>query len=560
MPGIARTMSTEVVEEIYITHGRRRSADLGGLLLATVNPMQGKGWLGYGYNDDLHTRYAELLSDMFEQTYIAVNEHNVDSTPVRLSRATRYRLIDTLQSWHFEPHKLPEDEAVACTILLFEALYRIHGMERTIGVSLSQISSFIQHLRRIYRLENSYHNFQHALDVLQAVYCYLRSAGMVPPVSILKNDDRMWRPDKTWDGGPIVTSLGLVELFAVYVAAIGHDVGHPGLTNVFMKNARAPLSLVFDNKSALEHLHYQLLLRVMRQHGMGSFLDNPHHGCRAKKLLRATVLATDMSSRPYDVSKHWASALADEWLSQTLLEKQYELPCTLSPASERISQAKNQIFFISNFAKPLLDLTAKAIPEIRPYADQCLDNLNRWKTVAHELQQSSSPAIYPPVPPPPHSPKPPGDYSNAFPLTLPPLPPATIWPSFSTRSGPPSTACSFASSSSSNTSSTSASLSSDSGVGSNKLNIDDVPSGPSSPTDSVASSSFLFSPHSEISSTANHSHRPPSSCGSASGGAVGGTADPSSTSAIFRAVSQVAKRKKPCENRNSWSPNIPFHK
>lgn len=60
------------------------------------------------------------------------------------------------------------------------------------------------------------------------------------------------------------------------------------------KNARTPLSLVFDDKSALEQLHYQLLLRVMRHHGLGVLFDNTTHGNRAKKLLCETVLATDM--------------------------------------------------------------------------------------------------------------------------------------------------------------------------------------------------------------------------------------------------------------------------
>jgi hypothetical protein len=101
-------------------------------------------------------------------------------------------------------------------------------------IFLGQISGFVHHLRRIYRLENSYHNFEHALDVLQASYSYLRSAGMVPPLSILLESDRKWKLDRAFDSGPLMTTLGLQELFVVYVIAIGHDVGHPGFTNMFM--------------------------------------------------------------------------------------------------------------------------------------------------------------------------------------------------------------------------------------------------------------------------------------------------------------------------------------
>ena len=99
---------------------------------------------------------------------------------------------------------------------------------------LGQLSAFVHHLRQIYRYENTYHNFEHALDVLQATHSYLRSAGMVPPVSILLEPGRMWRVKKKFDSGPLITSLGLRDLFVLYVAAIGHDVGHPGFSNVFM--------------------------------------------------------------------------------------------------------------------------------------------------------------------------------------------------------------------------------------------------------------------------------------------------------------------------------------
>lgn len=176
------------------------------------------------------------------------------SIPAELPPDTRSRLIKSMDTWEFEPHKLPEEELLACTLILFEALYHIDGLEEAIGVSMStlfsesythftplrsliyllleQITPFVHHLRRIYRLENSYHNFEHALDVLQAIYYYLRTAGMVPPLSILHEPGRRWLHKS--DRGALITSLGLHDLFVLYVAAIGHDVGHPGFTNTFM--------------------------------------------------------------------------------------------------------------------------------------------------------------------------------------------------------------------------------------------------------------------------------------------------------------------------------------
>ena len=97
-----------------------------------------------------------------------------------------------------------------------------------------QISEFLRHLRTVYRHHNSYHNFQHALDVLQAMQTFLCAARRVPPVSILLGDGRTWRPDKGSDSSGLISCLDNLDLFALYIAAIGHDVGHPGFTNVFM--------------------------------------------------------------------------------------------------------------------------------------------------------------------------------------------------------------------------------------------------------------------------------------------------------------------------------------
>ena len=48
----------------------------------------------------------------------------------------RIHAIETLDSWNFEPSKLPEEEVLVCTIILFEALLCKEGMEDDTNVSL----------------------------------------------------------------------------------------------------------------------------------------------------------------------------------------------------------------------------------------------------------------------------------------------------------------------------------------------------------------------------------------------------------------------------------------
>ena len=103
-------------------------------------------------------RYAEVLIDVRAHTETIVNSEQthikcavffllltpiwcstiLSSPPITISRETRSRLIKSLDSWHFEPHKLPEEEVLSCTYILFEALFRIRGMQEDVGVSLRE--------------------------------------------------------------------------------------------------------------------------------------------------------------------------------------------------------------------------------------------------------------------------------------------------------------------------------------------------------------------------------------------------------------------------------------
>ncbi|PPQ66009.1 hypothetical protein CVT24_011953 [Panaeolus cyanescens] len=396
---------------------RRRSADVGGLHLATTSTGHGHNWLG-GNDESFQTKFAEMLSDMYTETLNSVNDNSLDSLPADLPIAVRDRLIRSLDRWNFEPHNLPDEEVLECTLILFEALFRIEGMKEAIPLTMKQITAFIHHLRRIYRYENTYHNFEHALDVLQATQSYLKSAGMVPAPTILFEQNGVWKSNRKFNSSSLVTSLGLRELFILYVAAIGHDVGHPGFTNMFMKNAATPLSVIFDHRSALEQMHCQLLLKVMRHHGFGVILDHPTHGQHCKKILLQSVLATDMSvhddfvkrfqlllngetstlpqrqiiicqailknadisnpTRPFLVSQHWAKALMQEWTAQALLEEEYALKPSVMSSDDPIQEAGSQIFFITRFVKPLSESTVRAIPEMSMYLHHCKMNLATW--------------------------------------------------------------------------------------------------------------------------------------------------------------------------------------
>jgi hypothetical protein len=108
---------------------------------------------------------------------------------------------------------------------------------------------FLFAVRAIYHAPNPYHNYVHAIDVLQATYTFLIDLGVVPSWDYI----REWTEGATpWvrpgEQEKPVAGLGTrrarevlrpQDVLGVMVAAMGHDVGHPGLSNAFMVSARA---------------------------------------------------------------------------------------------------------------------------------------------------------------------------------------------------------------------------------------------------------------------------------------------------------------------------------
>ena len=272
----------------HIKDWRRRSADVGGLHLATENSGQGQGWMG-GHPGEIE--YAiplariRLSANNRRRPELCLQRCWAICIPKRWILSTRTALkcvclysFFVHTSWHTAvtpPISLnlydhasythwivgilnPTDSLMkkSSPVLYYysrlsselkecERLFHLPCVSalsptppQYLHLSYSsvteQISAFIHHLRRIYRYENSYHNFEHALDVLQAAQSYLKSEGMVPSPTILFEQTRMWKPKKQFDSGSLISTLGLRQLFILYIAAIGHDVGHPGFSNVFM--------------------------------------------------------------------------------------------------------------------------------------------------------------------------------------------------------------------------------------------------------------------------------------------------------------------------------------
>jgi hypothetical protein len=71
------------------------------------------------------------------------------------------------------------------------------------------------------------------VDVLQATYAFLNRLGLVPPIEALADPvlRDAWSPR---DGDWLARTLRPIHCLALAIAALGHDVGHPGLSNSYL--------------------------------------------------------------------------------------------------------------------------------------------------------------------------------------------------------------------------------------------------------------------------------------------------------------------------------------
>ncbi|CDR94469.1 3'5'-cyclic nucleotide phosphodiesterase, putative [Babesia bigemina] len=87
-----------------------------------------------------------------------------------------------------------------------------------------------------------------------------------------------------------------IEEFAYLIAAIGHDAGHPGKTNAFLRSTESPLALIYNDASILENYHASLVCHIIRSQETFFDLFSQTDWELIRKRIIQLVLATDMMS------------------------------------------------------------------------------------------------------------------------------------------------------------------------------------------------------------------------------------------------------------------------
>lgn len=230
------------------------------------------------------------------------------------------KLCNLVGHWSFPAHELSNDDLVYCVYLILKyCLEQInHALPeifKTINMSNNELLGMIFMVRDTYKNGNPFHNFRHAVDVLQACFHYVIRLGFLPSFTQFQtnpnaSDLLCLHSEKFGNAVELMpmkklkaadlddTNLNLIQTLSLLVAALGHDVGHPGVTNQFMIKHSLPTSILFNERSVLELFHTSVFLNKIMVINWPQFLSlkiDDDSNITVKELIITCILATDMA-------------------------------------------------------------------------------------------------------------------------------------------------------------------------------------------------------------------------------------------------------------------------
>ncbi|KAI9355004.1 hypothetical protein BD770DRAFT_324354, partial [Pilaira anomala] len=302
-------------------------------------------------------------------------------------------LQDKISVWDFSPLNLSTDDLIHCGVMIISQVFTLPEVTH---FTQDQLYQFITDLSSIYHDENPYHNFAHAIDVLQCIYFFLCQMGLLP----LANGTQIVTDPKAY------RILRPKDILALLIAAIGHDVAHPGVNNAFLHKFDEMLghdyTVITSILATDMALHSDYVLKITEQKlrlEESDPYDWDDAKCLKERLLFCGGLmkCADISNvaRPFARAYEWANILIEEFASQGDLER--ELGLNVLPMNDRskIILEDSQIGFMKFVALGLFTIIADYTEELSFPVDHIKMNLAIWedRKRANSIAQSTTTTV-----------------------------------------------------------------------------------------------------------------------------------------------------------------------
>lgn len=282
---------------------------------------------------------------------------------------------------------------------------------------------FLSKVESCYHDTNYYHNSLHAADVMCSVV-FLVHKGLQLCYSLLE-----------------------IDIFALIVAALAHDIGHPGLNNAYLIATSDPLAIQYNDQSVLENMHCTTLFRILQRSDC-NILANLSKGDQQafRKVVIKTILATDLqkhfemvrsfrakmeeTERPslddekfrlsalelcvkcadlghgakkLELHKQWSGLITKEFYAQGELEEKLGLPVSSMNSRTQNILSSSQQGFLNVLVKPLFEVWEDFVKKFSEETDEsemavltCMNNIREnlaYWAHEHELYTQGTPSF-----------------------------------------------------------------------------------------------------------------------------------------------------------------------
>lgn len=311
-----------------------------------------------------------------------------------------------LRSWDFDIWRTTKEEMpILCSSIILK-----HSLPAKFNIKYEKWCGLYRQVEfNMATTINPYHNFIHVVDVMQTCASFLGEMGAA---AILTDTD----------------------ILALFLSAFLHDLGHPGLNNMYQINAETALALCYNDISVLENHHCALAFKVFKQPNSNIFqelpvvlrkairksmiemimstdmmthftLNDELNECVTRHFLpltsidamesvvlpdkdRTTILrsilhAADISNpaKPWETSKRWSDLVIQEFFAQGDVEKAEALPISMNMDRCFAVQDEISLNFNDFIVAPFFLTLLKAFPRMVKAVRHLESNRYEWDSI-----------------------------------------------------------------------------------------------------------------------------------------------------------------------------------
>ena len=319
-------------------------------------------------------------------------------------------------SWNFDTTCISDNITL---VGIAETIFTAIGIE-SLSISPKTFRTFLCAVSQSYQ-NNRFHNFRHAISVLQCVFMLIINSS-----------------DSSSESEPGCTpnSLSHFVKFSLLTAALLHDISHPGNSNALEVKLKTDRVQKYGNQSVLEKYHIEVGLNIIFFRPGCNFLEKmtPERVETFQLIVRECILATDMSrhfeilqlvhNRPWDCERHWslsspnvcgsaslvsagqlslcrvlihaadlsgplrkfeiarkwATYITDEFNNEVNTERELGLPPSVFMETRDFETfCKKEISFCTSIVLPLWDSMADMYPPLKALPCQLRENIQLYK-------------------------------------------------------------------------------------------------------------------------------------------------------------------------------------